>query len=298
MSKHPVAALQFDVASRDPEANLAELQRGLEEAAARGVALVVLPEMWPTSFPDARTPRALEAAGGPRPEGVPFHAALPDPVGDTERALQRLRALSREHGVTVCGSAYGRLPGAARPANRFHLVEDGIDVLTSDKMHLFSPTAEGESFSAGDAPPGSVELSALGGARASGVICYDLRFDEVVRRATEDAEVLCVPVQWPEPRGAHFRALCIGRAVEHQCIVIGANRTGRHVVGRRELELRFPGNSVIVSPAGEVLAEGRGEAGLVIADVDLDEVRALRRMVPVRRDRRPELYGRWEADGV
>ena len=35
------------------QANLTEVERGLREAAQRGVELVVLPEMWPTSFPDA-----------------------------------------------------------------------------------------------------------------------------------------------------------------------------------------------------------------------------------------------------
>jgi predicted amidohydrolase len=40
---------------------------------------------------------------------------------------------------------------------------------------------------------------------------------------------------------------------------------------------------------GTVLAEGRGTDGLVAAELDLAALRALRRAVPVRRDKRRDL---------
>ena len=51
------------------------------------------------------------------------------------------------------------------------------------------------------------------------------------------------------------------------------------------------------APDGTVAAEGRGEEGLVVADLDLGALRRLRRGVPVRRDRRGEVYGRSPARG-
>ena len=63
------------------------------------------------------------------------------------------------------------------------------------------------------------------------------------------------------------------------------------VPSRDFLELEFAGNSLIAGPDGAVLAEGRGEDGLVEAELDLDAVRALRRAVPVRRDERRDLPG-------
>ena len=88
-------------------------------------------------------------------------------------------------------------------------------------------------------------------------------------------------------------ALVRGRAVENQCFVLATNRTGSAVIGRRKLQLEFPGNSLVVSPHGAVLARGEGAAGLVIADVDLDEARRYRREVPVMKDERRELYRGW-----
>ena len=283
-----VAALQFDVREGEPEANLAAVERGLRDAAERGVALVVLPELWPTSFPGSG--------------GTSETAADPDRFAATARALERLAELTRELELVVAGSAYGPPePGGpgdsgdrgGLPTNRLHVFDRGALVLAYDKLHLFSPTAEGEQFRAGEEPPPVVDTSA---GRLAGLVCYDLRFPELARHAFRaGAELLVCPAQWPDPRGPHWRALTVGRAVENQCVVVGANRTGQAIVGRRELELRFPGNSIVASPHGEVLAEGRGAAGLVLAEVDLEVVRRLRRRVPVARDERRDLYGRWGA---
>lgn len=266
------AAFQFDVRPLDVAANLAAVEDALSRAAANEVDLVCLPEMWPTSFP---------AGEGP-------DAALLD---ESERALERVRKLSGELDLFVAGSAYGPAPAGQRPTNRLHLFASGQIVARYDKVHLFTPTAEPESFRAGEHPPPIVQTR-IG--RLAGVVCYDLRFPDLVRVAFRGgAEVLLVPAQWPSPRIAHWRALCVGRAVEGQFAVVGANRTGLERVGRRGLELEFPGRSLLVAPSGDVLAEGGAEAELVIADLDLAEARHLRTRVPVAKDERPELYRRW-----
>ena len=59
------------------------------------------------------------------------------------------------------------------------------------------------------------------------------------------------------------------------------------------MELEFPGNSIVVSPYGEVLAEGRGEVGQVQPALELGQVHGYRTRVPVQKDDRPELYRSW-----
>ena len=274
-----VAALQFDVRRGASATNLARVEAGLRAAAHSGVELVVLPEMWPSGFP------------GPQSD----LAAL---VAADAASWERVAALSRELGLAVSGSGFGAGFGAGPaglPRNRARLLERGACVLEHDKVHLFSPTAETESFSAGDEPLRAVELR---GARVGLAVCYDLRFPELTRSAFLDGvEVLCASAQWPLARAPHWRALVQGLAVQNQCFVVACNRTGTDVIGRRELVLEFPGNSLVVSPHGEVLAAGRPEDALVSADLDLALVRELRRRVPVERDRRPELYARWAREG-
>jgi len=262
------AALQFDVRVDDVTANLTEVEAGLRKAAIEGIELVVLPEMWPTSFVRDVKGSHVEASA---------------------RALERLAEWSREFGLVVSGSAYG--PGDGLPTNRMHVFAEGAEVLAYEKVHLFSPAAEHLGFSAGKKPPSTVDTSV---GRLSGVVCYDLRFPEVLRvpfRA--GVEILVVSAQWATPRAMQWRALVIGRAVEAQCFVIACNRTGSSVIGRRQMELVFPGNSLIVDPYGEVLAEGEGQNGLVSADLDLDSGRRLRVRIPVDKDERQDLYNAW-----
>lgn len=262
-----VAAFQFDVRRGDVAHNLAEVERGLAEAAARGIELVVLPEMWPTSFvADGEAEAWLRA---------------------TDAALERVQELSRALGLVVAGSAFGRGRAGELPRNRLTLFVRGERALDYDKLHLFSPTAEPEGFSAGDALPRTV-ATPLG--RISGVVCYDLRFAAALRAPFRDgAEILVVPAQWPAARAVPWRALLCGRAAELQAFVIGCNRTGSDEIGRRKLALTFAGNSLVVGPDGGVLAGGDGRAGLVECTLDLADAHALRRAVPVRRDERREL---------
>jgi len=261
------AAFQFDVRRGDVAANLAAVERGLRVAAERGIELVVLPEMWPTSFVADGDPREWQR--------------------ETDAALARVQELSRELGQVVAGSASGASAGCALPRNRLTVFERGERVLAYDKLHLFSPTAEAESFSAGDELPPTV-ATRLG--RIAGVVCYDLRFGLALRAPfLEEAEILVVPAQWPASRAAHWRALVCGRAAELQAFVVAANRTGIDLVGRRRLELVFAGNSLIAGPDGVPLAEGQGQDGLVVGEIELARVRALRRAVPVRDDERRDL---------
>lgn len=263
-----IAAFQFDVRRGNVAWNLAEAERGLRAARGAEVELVCLPEMWPTSF----------VAAGDEERWI----------DETEDAVERVRELSQELDLAVCGSAFGRHPDGPPWTNRLTVFDAGREVLVYDKVHLFSPTAEQLGFRAGSHPPATVPVR---GARISGVVCYDLRFARLLRRPfLDEAEVILVPAQWPGTRHSHWRALVRGRAAEHQAFFVGANRTGTDTVGRRELELAFPGSALVSGPGGEVLAEGPDAPGLVAAEIDLEEVRELRRQVPVRRDECPKAY--------
>lgn len=261
-----VAAYQFDVRREDVATNLAAARRGVEEAARAGVRLVVLPEMWPTSFPSSAE-----------------HA--PALVQPSLEAVEELARFAGTLGVAVGGSAFAE-SSFERPFNRLHLLVDGVDLLGYDKLHLFSPTGEGLAFRGGESLPRVVEWS---GVRIGGAICYDLRFARVTEALAGGlADLVIVPAQWPIPRIAHWRALLGGRAVETQAFYLGANRVGEEPLGRRRT-LEFSGGSSLVGPDGVVRAELTGESGLVIGDVDVAEVARMRRAVPVRRDRRTDV---------
>lgn len=262
--------MQWDVRRSAVQANLAEAQGGLERAREAGVELVLLPEMWATSFPDAG-------------DDV---ASLVEQARDAASALNHCSART---GVDWAGSGFAPAPGGgALPVNRLELFAGGEPLFAYDKVHLFGPTAEDRVFRAGARLP---QVVSWRGVRVSGAVCYDLRFPELTRAPfLGGAELLLVPAQWPSERAGAWRALVHGLAASGQCVVLAANRTGVERVARRGLELQFSGNSLCVDAAGVTLAEGRGEAGLVIAEFDPAAARQMQQRIPVRRDRRPDVY--------
>ncbi len=274
-----VSAVALAPIEGEIERNLDAARRAVERAAGRGAAVVALPEMWPTSF-CAKVDDSLVAA--------------------SEGAVRELAATAADLGVVVVGSGYAARPGR-RPANRAHVLcptaprGGAVEAPGYDKVHLFTPTAEHLSFSAGDTLPGAHAVTWPGEAaprvRLAPIICYDLRFGEVVQHPVRGgAELLIVVAQWPDVRAAAWRALIMGRAAEAQAFVLGANRSGTATFGRRRAKLHFSGHTLLANPGGELLGEGTDDDGMLVRDIDLTEVRRMRRAVPVQRDARPELY--------
>jgi predicted amidohydrolase len=268
-----VAALPLDTRRDAPHRVLAQVLRGLEEAAEQRVRLVLLPEMWPTSFPD------------PGATALDIARRIEDDAAAWLVVEERATALD----LWVGGSAFAS-NGTQKPFNRFRLVGPGGELMHYDKAHLFTPNAEPLSFTAGDLRP-NVAIGPLASdgnpVRIAAAICYDLRFGYHFQHlGAQGVELLMVPAQWAAVRASQWRALVIGRAVELQCFVVACNRTGSETIGRRELVLDYPGNALVVAPSGEVLAEGDGSGRLLVAELDLEQVDEARRLVPVVRDAR------------
>lgn len=273
-----VAVLQFDVLRGQPDKNLERVLAGLEQAAERGAQLLVLPEMWATSF---------AAAGGPFGSAEAQAAA----IEATAEAQRQAGGAAARLGLALVGSGFGPESENGRPPNRLTWQEGGQVRLSYDKVHRFGPTGEPLAFARGYEPP---QPLAWRGLLAAGVVCYDLRFGPLFEELlVAGVELLCVPCQWPTPRQSHLEALARGRAVEMQAFLVVANRCGRESLGRRGRWLEFGGGSVILGPDGQPLAQAGDGDGLIWADLDPERARELRRQVPVREDWAGPDYARW-----
>lgn len=273
--RFPCACVQFDVKRGDVDQNLENATAGIKAAAAEGARLAVLPEMWPTSFVKEVTDSLLEA---------------------TARAEAAVVELSREHGMVVVGGGLEKHDGQL--FNRSLVVDCGNIVGSYRKIHLFSPHAENRHLSAGDAP--LIADTSLG--RIGVMICYDIRFPELVRYYFyKSTDILAVPSQWPEARAEHWRVLLKARAIENEMFVVGCNRTGVEGSMKTDESLHFPGDSRIIDPMGETLGSGTGESEPVVAEIELRKVQSMRRILPIRKDRRLDVYeqlwpGNWSND--
>ncbi len=252
---------QMQISYDDAEANFEHVRAWTAEAARRGSALALFPELW---------------YGGYDLEKWPRYAA---PLG--EGIFARLSALARENRVALGGSVLELKDG--RPYNTFTLYDAAGECrAVYRKLHLFGPMGEGQWLQAGDSLAlldgewGPVGLS----------ICYDLRFPEVARRyALQGARLWLLPAQWPARRIRHWQTLMRARAIENQMFVAGVNGVGQ---SGREV---FGGLSAVIEPWGEPVAEAGASEVLLTVEIDLDQADEARRRFPVLKDRRPEVYG-------
>ncbi len=259
-----VAGIQMDVVYGNPDENYRRAEELIRAAVKDKPETVVLPETWNTGFPP--TERTKELADR-----------------DGHRTKELFASLARELEINIVGGSITNLKGKGGSLYNtcYTFNKKGECVVEYDKTHLFSYAKEHEYFQAGD----RVTTFELDGVKCGVIICYDIRFLELVRTlALQEIEVLFVPAQWPVPRINHWEILNQARAIENQMYVVCVNSCG--VAG----ETAYGGHSAIINPWGEVLAKAGDKDEIITAELDFGIVERLRNSINVYRDRRPELY--------
>ncbi|HEX8960062.1 MAG TPA: carbon-nitrogen family hydrolase [Geobacteraceae bacterium] len=252
------AAIQFNIKLGDIDANVDHVRNTVARLAGEGVQLAVLPEMWSCGF---------------------HYKELNELARRTPEVVEEMGRLSAVHGMVVVGSLPE--PDGEKVCNTAYVMDCGRLAGKYRKIHLFSLMNEDRSFTGGDS--WLVADTSVG--RIGVFICYDLRFPELARRlALEGAEILVVPGEWPKPREEHWRALLKARAIENQLFLVAANCCG--VVGK----LDFFGESYIIGPKGEILAQGGYEPCEPTATLDFAAMENWREQIPCFRDRKPASY--------
>ena len=175
-----------------------------------------------------------------------------------------------------------------KTANRSYLLgPDGRIAPRYDKIHLFDVNLpDGESYrESNTVAPGAQSVTAdLPWGRLGLSVCYDLRFPHLYRTlAKSGAVIFTIPSAFTETTGkAHWHTLLRARAVENGCFVIAPAQGGKHANGRSTY-----GHSMIVGPWGDIFAETGTEPGFITADIDLEQVAAVRARVPSLQHDRP-----------
>jgi predicted amidohydrolase len=265
-----VAAVQLN-ATADREANLASADRLVREAAARGARLVVLPEKWPLLGSGEQLQAGAEPIDGP--------------------AMSWARACARELSLELVAGSFTELTGDGRRQNTsLHIGPDGEIRASYRKIHMFDVTVGGLEYreSEYEDPGEEIVVSRTDdGVELGMTICYDLRFPELYRiLALRGARVLLVPAAFTlATTRDHWEALLRARAIENQAFVIAANQIGENEPGRFS-----GGRSMIIDPWGVVLAQATDTVGVIVADLDLERLEAIRSSLPSLANRRAGAY--------
>lgn len=217
-----VAAIQMN-SQQNIEDNLADIKVAIIDARAQGAQLVVLPENCCSMGRQFATAERFDA----------LSATIAD--------------YARTYGIYVLA---GSLPcpyrpdGSIVPDGRLRQVSllfapDGTQVARYDKIHLFTATVADKQGSYNEAAtfePGTqtvvTPLEANDDIYQLGMmVCFDLRFPALAKRLRQaGAELLSAPAAFTYLTGqAHWSLLLQARALDSQCMVIGAAQGGDHL---------------------------------------------------------------------
>ena len=268
-----VAGIQM-ASSPNVASNLTEAERLIAIAAEQGAKIVVLPEYFCImGVKDIDKVAVREKAGD---ESQSIGDAPSGGGGPIQRFLAKM---AKKYKIWLIG---GTVPLASNFPNKVRnscLVynDKGIQVARYDKIHLFgldlgtehyheeNTIESGNTVVVVDTPYGKIGLS----------VCYDLRFPELYR-AMGEVDMIVVPSAFTETTGkAHWESLIRARAIENLCYVIAPAQGGYHLSGRET-----HGNSMIVDPWGVILDRLPRGSGVVIANINRDYQKSLRKSLP------------------
>ncbi|MBI4082297.1 MAG: carbon-nitrogen hydrolase family protein [Candidatus Lambdaproteobacteria bacterium] len=246
------------------EANLAHALTQVERAAQLGARLVAFPEVF------------LYIGGK---EGKFAHAQeVEGPV------VARFRELAARHRMLVLlGSVYERIPGRQDKVFNTSILLDGEGRTAGvyRKLKLFDVELpqlrimESDTIAAGDALP-PVIGTPIG--RVGLTICFDIRFPVLYQHLREQgAEIVFVPSNFTFPTGAaHWELLLRCRALETQVYLAAPAQVGQH-----NPKYASYGHAALVDPWGNVTAQASNQPALVVGEVDLAYLAAVRRNMPL-----------------
>ena len=278
--KVTVAATQM-ACTWDRDANIANAERLVRDAAARGANVVLIQELF-------ETPYFCK-------DHLAAHFELASPVAENS-AVRHLAALARELGVVLPLSVFERAHNAY--FNTLVMVDaDGSTLGIYRKSHIPESPGYHEKFYFSPGDTGFRVWPTRFGRLGVG-ICWDQWFPECARAmAVMGAELLLYPTAiGSEPQDSsldsrwHWQRTMQGHAAANVMPLVASNRIGTEQ--GEKCAITFYGHSFIADHTGEVVAQADDHTESVLtATFDLEAVRRYRHAWGVFRDRRPDLYG-------
>lgn len=245
-----VSLIQAATHWHDPQANMNMYAQRIESLAGK-TDVIVLPETLLSGF----TREARANAEGMQGEGVAWMC---------EMAQRADAAVTGSLVIAENGAIYNRLIWATP--------EGGLQWY--DKRHLFRMAGEHKRYAGGDRRL-VVEWRDW---RICPLVCYDLRFP-VWCRNREDYDLMLFVANWPRARRHAWRSLLVARAIENLSWVVGVNR-----IGRDGNEVDYAGDSLIIDPLGEIVADLADRDDSVTCALSAAELREHRERFPAHLD--------------
>lgn len=205
-------------------------------------------------------PELMDGGYAALKQGKPPHAL-------NDVFLSSLKILSKGSSSTIVAGSTFLKHATSSPTNTTLVFRRGRLIHRYDKIHLFRPTGDAKFFSRGELKPKTFVLSSRSARLKAGVvICYDLRFPELIRAmAARGMKILFVPARWPKARDDAWQSLLKARAIENQIFVVGCDSMDEE-----------GGYSYAFDPTGKMIFSNQNDDKKLVHvfEIDLDQLGA------------------------
>ena len=261
-----VAVVQFK-ASTNKKVNLKKIISYISKATSKNATLCAFPEFMMFYTSSSQTPKQL--------------VNLAETINGN--FVTTIAKAAKENQIQVVGSFYEKSRKKDRVYDTcFVIGKSGKVISTYRKIHLYDALGfkESDKMVSGSKITKPVKTS-LG--KMGMMICYDLRFPEMARSlATAGAEVLIAPSAWVKGnmKEEHWITINKTRAIENGCYVIAPDQVGNIYCGR----------SLVVDPYGKILLDMKKKQGIGFVNINLNKVKQTRKILPLLKNRRTDIY--------
>ncbi len=261
-----VAVVQFK-ASTNKETNLKKIISYIEKAASKKATLCAFPEFMMFYTKSSQTPKQL--------------ASLAETINGN--FVKSIANTAKQNHIQVVGSFYEKSRKKDRVYDTSFVIDkSGKVISTYRKIHLYDALGfrESDKMASGSKIAKPVRTSV---GKVGMMICYDLRFPEISRSlAAAGSEVLVAPSAWVKGnmKEEHWITINKTRAIENGCYVIAPDQVGNIYCGR----------SLVVDPYGKILLDMKKKQGIGFVNIDLKKVKQTRKVLPLLKNRRTDVY--------
>ena len=161
--------------------------------------------------------------------------------------------------------------------------------LWGDEKSRFSKGKNYEVFTL-DFPPNAKQKSSTQSTKTFSAkiglqICYEVGFGVGANiLALKGAEILIYPSAFGKARAYNWDLLSRARALENGCFVCACNHSGTESNPALKQKLDFASDSRIISPQGQIIKKATKLNEVIIAEIDLSEVKSQRKALPYLKD--------------
>lgn len=271
-----LALVQLSVTASKPD-NLLNASRMIKQAATNGAKIVALPECFNSPYGTSYFKDYAECIPG--------------------NSTEVLANAAKENGVFLIGGSIpeedkGKLYNTCTVYN-----PEGTMIAKHRKVHLFDidvpgkicfkeseTLSPGKDFTTFDTPYCKIGIG----------ICYDIRFPELAYVYSDlGCKLLVYPGAFNMTTGpAHWELLQRSRAIDNQLYVASVSPA-------RDEKASYVawGHSTVVSPWGEVVETSEHEETIVYCDIKTNYVDEVRSQIPIRSQKRNDLYKVMKIEG-